>query len=104
MYEDLIMVRANLVRKLGGDIPGACAMSVIHHRGLGLPFEEENLRWVKISLPELGKALGISPTQAGRVVRKLVDQGVLHSRVKNDAPNDRTRSYAINVQPWYESE
>jgi DNA-binding IclR family transcriptional regulator len=99
MNDDIIMVRTSLVRKLDGDWPAAALLSVLHHLAMGRPFEEGNLRWVKASIPELSSRTGLPASKVGRTLRKLVSKGALSARVRNEEPNDRTRSYAINMQP-----
>lgn len=99
MFDDsLIMVRPQLVRKMQGDGNAALVLSVLHELSRLRRFENGAERWVRIPIAEMSERTGLTKDKAARALRKLVLQGHLSSRVRNDTPNDRTRSYLINMQ------
>jgi hypothetical protein len=88
---DFTMVRAELVRALGGDANAALVLTRIHWRLEREPGD----RW-RGSFAQIADETGLSPTQVKRTVAKLRDAGHLETIEEHmDGAWDHTLSYRV---------
>lgn len=95
--DDWIIVRPALIKKLNGFSDGVIVLSRINYRAVAQRPDDDGHQWWRCSVQELADEIGFSWDQMQRIMKKLVNMGLVLTKVNNVNSYDRTKSYRANV-------